>query len=256
MGVFWNSEAQVISQEPEIIKALIEEISKEEFEHEGSLAEPTTVYDLKIEGNSIFFNSRGYGCYGTDFEDVSPQLFEKLFERYQGALVAFEHVHPCQSQGYHFNSYWAKPVGDVDWEDNTTYWIYRRMVTEETEVDEGLFDWGDSWYITLDSLETNPKELPMLYALVQKAKAEGFDAWGHGEIGNVFSEKNFISYDIVCDLIDNYWDEEEEEDNENMYSPFDDIESEMAEWVKEDLLDISEISGGDVEFEMPEDFPY
>jgi hypothetical protein len=248
MGVFWQSEAEVISQEPEIVKALIEEISNEEFEHLGLPSKPTSVFDLRIDDGSIFFNSHGYGYYGTNFEnEASPQLFEKLFERYHGALFAFEHVHPCQSQGYHFNSQWAKPEGDLDWEDDTTYWIYRRMVTQETELDEGEFDIADCWHITLNELEAKQKNMPMLYALIQKAKAEGFDAWGDGEIGNI-EVKDFISDDIVSSLIDEYWDEAEE-NQENMYSPFDDIERHMTEWVKppSDFLD--------AEFEMPDDFP-
>lgn len=51
MGVYWRSKAQAVSEEPEIVKALIEEISKEEFD--DFLSKPTTVYDLKIDGDSI-----------------------------------------------------------------------------------------------------------------------------------------------------------------------------------------------------------
>lgn len=241
VSVFWKSEAEIVSQEPEVIKTLIEEIIKNE--------DVARVCDLEIKGNSIFFNSGGYGCYGTYFEDEAPsELFEKLFERYDDALFAFEHVHPCQGQGYHFNSQWAKPEGEVDWDDETTYAIYRRMVAKETELDEGEFDYGHCWHIELDTLERRYRQyMPMLYALVQKAKAEGFDDWGNGEIGWL-DATDFISYDIVCDLVDKYWDEKAE-NGESIYSPFDDIDRHMAHWV------IMAHYSFECEFEMPDDFP-
>jgi hypothetical protein len=239
MGIFWFSKAEVVSQEPEIIKNLIEEIAEDE--------DYTSVYDLEIKGNSIFFNSGGYGYYGTYFEDeASLQLFEKLFERYDGALVAFEHVHPCQCQGYHFNSQWIKPEGEVDWDDEKTYWLFRRMVTKKTELDEGDFDIADCWHICLDMLD-NRKDLPMLYALVQKAKAEGFDEWGNGEIGFI-EQENFISYGILNNLIDKYWNEKADEDK--IFLLFDDVERDMTRWVTAD-----DIYYFEHEFKMPDDFP-
>jgi len=241
MGTSWYSEAELVSQEPEVIKSLIEEI----IENEDVT---TSVCDLEIRGNSIFFNSKGYGCYGTDFEDEnSTQLFEQLFERYNKALIAFEHVHPCQSQGYHFNAMWTKPDREVDWEDETTYKIFRRMVSEETDPDDGGFDIFDAWHTGLDSVERNQKQMPMLYALVQRAKAEGFDGWGNGQIGNV-EQTNFLSYNILWELIDKYWDEETEDGN-SIYSPSYDADRDMAEWVKAPDYNT------DADFELPSDFP-
>ena len=57
MGVYWCSYAEVVSTEPEVIKELIEKAK--------TLCETkiTSIYDLTIDGNSVLFNSRGYGCY-------------------------------------------------------------------------------------------------------------------------------------------------------------------------------------------------
>ena len=177
MGVFWDSYAEVVSSEPEAVKELIEKIIND---HKNKNKTITPIFNLRVENSSIFFDSKGYGCYGTSFEnESSEQLFEILFSQYEDPLIAFEHVHPCQGQEYHFNALWAKPEGKFDWDDETTYFIYRRMVSND-EVSED-FDTSDVWYVSLEELEKKADSLPMLLALVQKAKQEGFDEWLKGE---------------------------------------------------------------------------
>jgi hypothetical protein len=248
MGVFWESYAEVVSTEPETTKKLIEEIIQE---YENLDEKITSVFNIKVEKNSVFFNSKGYGCYGTSFEnESSAQLFEILFSRYENSLIAFEHVHPCQGQGYHFNALWAKPEGEFDWDDETTYFIYRRMVSDD-EVNED-FDASDVWYASLEELEKKAESLPMLFALVQKAKEEGFDEWLKGEFIADYlsqSEARYINDELVFQLIDNYWDSSEE-NGDSIYCPSNDIDRDMNEWVNvpDDVLD-------QAEFEMPEDFP-
>ncbi len=95
MGVSWHSHAEVISLEPEKIKQLIEEIDRDDD------YDTSSVNDLRIEDNSVFFNSGGYGCYGYD-EGVGDLLFKILLEKYEGAIACFEYVLPCQSQDYNF----------------------------------------------------------------------------------------------------------------------------------------------------------
>ena len=101
MGVSWHSHAEVISLEPEKIKQLIEEIDNDD-NYDTSL-----IRDLRIEDNSVFFNSGSYGCYGYD-EGDRDLLFQKLLEKYEGAIACFEYVQPCQSQGYYFTTSWIK----------------------------------------------------------------------------------------------------------------------------------------------------
>jgi hypothetical protein len=246
MGVFWESFAEVVSQEPESIKLLIEAISEEKFKHPDYAditLQTTGCYKLTVKDNSVFFTSSGYGCFGNNLvDDGSAQLFEKLFERYTGALIAFEHVHPCQNQGYHFNSLWSKPEGDVDWDDDETFFITRRMVCEGSEIDEGDFDNADCWYTSLELLEDQKKDVPHLYNLIQKAKEEGFEAWGQGTIGYVDDVENFISTDILYEIIDQYCtdDDESEVGNDQIFL--------MINWIQypDDI---------DAQFEMPENFP-
>lgn len=95
MGVSWHSQAEVISLEPEKIKQLIEEIDNDDNYNTAS------IYNLRIEDNSVFFNSGGYGSYAYD-EGYADLLFDILLEKYEGAIACFEYVLPCQSQGYNF----------------------------------------------------------------------------------------------------------------------------------------------------------
>lgn len=245
LGIFWYSEAEIVSLEPDVVKDLIEEIAKSE--------DVAGMSDLQIKENSIFFNSRGYGCYGTHFECPGEELFRILFELYDGALIAFEHVHPCQGQGYHFNALWVKPEGMVDWDDNTTFYQNRQMMAEQGDlideecfvIWEGSFDNANLWHIDLSSLEgAEKKNLAALFALVQKAKTDGFDNWIKRE-GN-YRDDNYITFDLVCDLMDKYWDES----GDNELAPFDDIEWYMKDWIKW-TTDFSD----DIEFEMPDNFP-
>jgi hypothetical protein len=97
MGVSWYSKAEVVTTEPEIVKDLILQIANEE--------DAAPVHNLEIKGNSIFFDSDGYNCFGVEWENYADALlFEKLFEQYVGALICFEAVSPCQQQGYFFSS--------------------------------------------------------------------------------------------------------------------------------------------------------
>jgi len=80
MGLSWDSHAEVISLEPEKIKQLIEEIDNDD-NYDTSL-----IRDLRIEDNSVFFNSGGYGCYGYN-EGYGDLLFKILLERYEGACA-------------------------------------------------------------------------------------------------------------------------------------------------------------------------
>jgi hypothetical protein len=246
MGVFWESFAEVVSQEPESIKLLIEAISEEKFKHPDyadTTLQTTGCYKLTVKDNSVFFTSSGYGCFGNNLvDDGSAQLFEKLFERYTGALIAFEHVHPCQNQGYHFNSLWSKPEGDVDWNDEETFFIFRRMVCEGSELDETDFDVGDCWYTSLELLEGQKENAPHLYNFIQKAKEEGFEAWGQGAIGDA-DEENFISTDILYEILDQYC-----TDDDQLFLITDDQTFLMIDWIQypDDI---------DAQFEMPENFP-
>ncbi|MDJ0518027.1 MAG: hypothetical protein QNJ74_17855 [Trichodesmium sp. MO_231.B1] len=51
MGVFWFSNAEIVTTKQQTVKKLIEQIVQEE--------DVTSVYDLEIIKKSIFFNSGG-----------------------------------------------------------------------------------------------------------------------------------------------------------------------------------------------------
>lgn len=181
MGAYWCSQAELVTTEPKIVKNLILQIA--------SKKETTSVHNLEIKGNSIFFDSDGYGCFGVEWENYGKGLlFKKLFEKYTGALICFEAVNQYQDLGYLFSSIWIKPEGEFNWDDDeeideTTETFYKktRVLWIEGDVSEqpceGRFDEADIWYITFDYLEQNKEDMPNLYAAYRKAKAEGFDDW-------------------------------------------------------------------------------
>jgi uncharacterized protein YjbI with pentapeptide repeats len=238
---YWMSEVEIVTLEPEVIKKLIEKISKS-----GGIP---TVQDLEIRDNSIFFNSMNDGCYGYD-DRTSPELFKILFELYDGPLIAREWVSPREDQGYHFTCKWVKPKGQVNWDDENTYWIHRNMVTKNIDlVDRCGFHKEDLWLIHDQSRFLD--NMPKLSALVQKAVAAGFDDWFDDwkriDYYDDLSEdgtRKYISYDTVLTLLDLYWDEEIG-DEEDIY---DEIEKDMAEWVGEIIDDNDDYCSFDMPF--------
>ncbi|MBK1989864.1 hypothetical protein A0J48_020415 [Sphaerospermopsis aphanizomenoides BCCUSP55] len=111
MGYSLWSRAEVVTTEPEKVKDLILQIVAE--------GETTSVHNLEIKGNSIFFDSEGYGRYGLQWEErflpSEEGLFAKLCEEYIGALVCFEAVTPCDifAYNYYLSTIWIKPEGVV-----------------------------------------------------------------------------------------------------------------------------------------------
>jgi hypothetical protein len=244
MGVFLLSCGEVVTTEPEKIKKLIEQIAQDKFpEALGDTTAPA--YDLKIENYSIFFNSGGYGCYGVEWENPSPILFEKLFERYTGALLCFEYVVPCQSLEDYFSSTWVKPEGEVDWGDSETFYKHHRLLLKEgdlsEEPDEGDFDVADIWHISCNRLEEVKEHLPHLYAAYMKAKQYGFDGWIQEFYLSNDTDTQLIDYNIACKLADLYSEEPD--------AVVEDCHKDMVEWLKQPDLDNLE------DFELPENFP-
>lgn len=189
MGVSWHSHAEVISLEPEKIKQLIEEIIDEEKKRKYYCL--SSVHDLRIEDNSVFFNSGGYGCYGYDaYYFIRDYLFEILLERYEGAIACFEYVQPCQSQDYYFTTSFIKSEGEVDWDDEENCLVHKQAVIMDEDIldddqkemlnreeswddsfeSEEFFDfkWAWIWSINIDSLLKQKDKMPSLYSIYQK----------------------------------------------------------------------------------------
>lgn len=170
MGVSWDSHAEVISLEPEKIKQLIEEIDNDDNYNTAS------INDLRIEDNSVFFNSGGYGCYGYE-EGCGDLLFQKLLEKYEGEIACFEYVTPCQGQNYNFAVTYIKLEGEeIDWDNfdsahryvfvmDEDEYSYNVIETDEShwdfvELNDSYFEYGKEeayiWAIPTDWLEDDP----------------------------------------------------------------------------------------------------
>lgn len=241
MGVYWRSRAEVISTEPKVIEELIKQISENN-------EEVTSVDDLRIEGNSVLFHSTGYGCYGTDFEDPGHtiMLFELLFENYDRALVCFEVVEPCQNQGYRFSASWAKPDSQVDWDNEETFYIYRRVVFEdEDELEEGLFDIADAWFKELKLLDRS--NFYSIKKLVNLAKQTGFTDWEVSEQECCYGE-TVIAIKTIWKIGEYLKAESDEYDQNLVYSAICEAERDCFYW-------LLEIEIYNAEFQFPKNFP-
>lgn len=241
MGRYWCSYAEVISTEPEVIKQLIEKAkTQDEIEF-------PSIFNLTINGNSVLFNSDGYGCYGTDFEDgglFRKMLFEFLFENYDQALVCFEVVEPCQSKGYHFIANWAKPDGKVNWDDESTFGIYREVYFENKDEDEGEFDMAEFYFLNL----SESFDLPNLRKLIDLAQKTGFNNWAT-DPHNCNSEPGILVETIwqICGYLEEKLEEYDEDLGERAYH---EIQGYFL-WLASDKLDIVLYEAG---FKLPEDF--
>ena len=237
MSVYWHSYAGVISTEPEVIKRLIEEGSED----------VTNAYDLTIDGNCILFHSDGYGCYGTGFEDVRVMLFEFLFENYDRALVCFEMVEPCQSQGYCFNASWAKPDGKVNWDDDETFYIHRRVHLEDPDEDEGEFDNADIWFLPLNCSYRD--KMPNLTNLIDLAKETGFTNWAKDP--TEYHPEPGILVETMWE-IDNHLKAELEEYDEDLVTDADfEVEQDRLEFLTDIEIDDAEFESS---LKLPENF--
>ena len=168
-------------------------------------------------------------------------LFEFLFENYNKALVCFEMVEPCQNQGYCFSASWAKPDGEVDWDDEETFHIFRRVAFEDPDEDEGEFDIADVYFVPFGYLES--PTLPNLKKLVNLAKEAGFTEWATDPAG--FHSESGILIGTIWEIAD-YLETELEEYDEDL------VGNAVLEAGKELLDYVSDIEINDAEFELPE----
>jgi hypothetical protein len=240
MGLSWMSCAEIVSYEPTKVQAVIDKIIEDSSSHNSDVITP--IKNIRIVNHSVLFDSGGFGCYGVESETSGIILFEKIFEMYDQPLIGFEYVSPCQSQGYFFSSTWAKPEGQVDWDNSETFFRYSRLLYDEGNLsddpDEGDFDIADIWLITPDRLTKVQQHLPHLYAAYQNALENGFNQWEMlSDVGNV------ISYNVACEIADNYC-------PDTLDDILADCNKDMLEWIK-DSNDLESIE----DFEMPEDFP-
>ncbi len=239
MGVFWRSYAEIATTEAEHIKSLIEAISQETFEDDGLEEKTAPIYDVVIDGTSVFFTSNGYGCYGIEAENPGPLLFEKLFGCFDGALVCFEYILPCQSQGYYMSSTWAKAEGPIDWEDQDRFDKCCRIVLEEGELGEDYnefdeFDTFSVWNIPLDILEKLQLHLPNLFQMYVRARENNFEDWV------MFNDTHSITYNLASELAEEY---------------VDDVDAVIEDCIKDMKQDIREHFVDNLAVELPKNFP-
>ncbi|MBD23650.1 MAG: hypothetical protein CMG46_01385, partial [Candidatus Marinimicrobia bacterium] len=90
MGVYWNSEAEIITDNQNNSKEIIDYINK----NDRAISNNVPIFELNIKDSSIRLTSRGYGEYST--------LFSNIFKKFKFPVFCHERVLPCQGQGYGF----------------------------------------------------------------------------------------------------------------------------------------------------------
>ena len=90
MGVFWNSEAEILTIDKDKAEEILMFIKSDE------VLKNHTLMDVNLCDCSITFSSGGYGDYGN--------LFDKICNSFKFPIFCHERVLPCQGQGYGFFS--------------------------------------------------------------------------------------------------------------------------------------------------------
>ena len=89
MGVFWNSEAEILTKDKDLAKEIMTFIKSID-----DTFEDYKLYDVNISDCSIRFSSKGYGSYETLFSDIC--------NKFEFPIFCHERVLPSQGQGYGF----------------------------------------------------------------------------------------------------------------------------------------------------------
>lgn len=210
MGYTWYSEASIFTTEPLVIKKLIEEVCQvviKDGDHYKTISEKesyyTSVWDLKIEKNTITFSSGGFGYFGIRMcwdDEETFVLFEHLFNNYDGTLVCHEVVGGCNDEEYCFSTSWVKQEGKIDWKngEEKTYCIFTSTMAKTHDDIDDDFSAINVWYKYLDS-ESMPEALKEIIGV---AKEKGFTDWHFEDDSEGFAdgESEIISWEILMKL--------------------------------------------------------
>ncbi|NCO74380.1 MAG: hypothetical protein GW795_12580 [Cyanobacteria bacterium] len=235
MGVSWDSHAEVISLEPEKIKQLIEEIDNDDN------YDTSSVNDLRIEDNSVFFNSGGYGCYGYD-EGDRDLLFQKLLEKYEGAIACFEYVQPCQSQNFYFAVTYVKS----ETEQSTHLFVFVMEEDEDYDVrtDESHWDYVESSSYPYPSFD---REEVFIWAIPTRWLEDNSSLVS---LNSIYKKCGNNELKITHSLINSWWDDGAISEDE-YYSAMEESKSYCVESLKDSWSLLFE----EFESSLPSNFP-
>ena len=147
---------------------------------------------------------------------------------------------------YAFSASWGKPDGEVDWDDDETFHIYRRVTLNDKDEDEGQFDMGEIWFLPIQAIN---QTMPNLAKLVDLAKKTGFSDWAVDP--HEYDSEPVILTETLWEISDYLEDELDDYDE--------DLVSDAYTEVKEDylnLIDYIELDSAEFKlpFELPENF--
>ena len=206
MGFTHYSEAVIFTTEPEKIRGLIGQIyNLEPNKHGYCRLKPdanyaaSTLCDLKIEENSITFNSGGYGIFGLDKDWLTNDgelllLFKYLFENFDGSLVCHESIEDCNERDNYYAATWKKDYGKYDVNEDEYEYIYTHIISKTLDYYDLDFSGYLVWCTYLgDRLITSASK-----QLIEAAKAKGFQDWAtEEELEEHYNSNESITFDTI-----------------------------------------------------------
>ena len=180
MGVYWNSKAEVITENNSNSKKILNYIKK----NSKIISDNTPINDIDIKDSSIIFSSLGYGYYYT--------LFDNILNNFQFPIFCHERVLPSQGQGYGF-FYLASRE-----KENKTPFSHQEnwYIDPENKPDS---EWVDS--VQILSIPKSWESITELKKIIQNAKNNGtpIQSSFHEDLQDVFYWNDFLNNCIPKD---------------------------------------------------------
>jgi len=191
MGVFWNSEAEILTKNKDLAKGIMTFIKSID-----DTFEDYKLYDVNISDCSIRFSSKGYGSYETLFSDIC--------NKFEFPIFCHERVLPSQGQGYGFFNLCGR------WE-NGSICTYQENVYEDYDGSDPDDSWVDSaqilsipeHFFSEPNSNMSEKRREELNAIIKRASdagtpIESSPAW-FDEDSNLYYRNNFVDNCIAED---------------------------------------------------------
>lgn len=210
MGVTYYSEAIIFTTKPEKIRDLIGQIYNLEPNKNGyhtlkpdADCAASTLCNLKVEENTITFNSGAYGVFGLDEHWITcgqKLLFKYLFDRFDGSLVCHESIESCNDRDAYYSATWVKDRGEIDVDEDDLEFVCTHAVGKT------LADDPDFWSYLVWSTHLEERLItPASKQLIEAAKIKGFRGWAtKEELDEYYNTHESITVNTIWEIAEEY----------------------------------------------------
>ena len=190
MGVFWNSEAEIITDNNKNSQEILDYISK----NGRDVSDNVPIDDINIKDSSIRLSSNGYGEYSG--------LFFNIFNNFGFPIFCHERVLPCQGQGYGFWRVCGKFKDESEFSHQENWYI-----DPDNKPDS---EWVES--VQILNIPKDWDERPELKKIIENAANNGtpIEHSYHDDLGDVYYLFDFLNNCIPEDedIISSFFDKE------------------------------------------------